>query len=459
MRLRKRTLGCRVNGDLTLEFGDERLTSYSGLELLARRLRELNFNHLLRESFRGIPFHGDYGIVMLVRLFLAMLWTGGRRLRHVRFLSRDPMVQRVAGLQVVPDERTLSRWLKQFNQRALARLRVLNLKLIVTRIQALGLRRLTLDLDGSVVSTGLQVAWAQRGFNPHHRKVPSYYPILAHLAQTGQIVDLKNRPGNVHDGARSEKFTSKLIQELQDWLGTKTKLEFRCDGAFFQPALLRLFERTGCEYAIKVPMWKWLGVKEKIQMRVRWAPVAPGISGFSTTLPIPKWGLHLRVHCYRKQVFHRTKKNYQLDFFSPDDGTYEYSAVVTNKSMNLVNLWHFMAGRGAQEKTIAELKSGFAFDSVPTNHYGANSAWQWLSVLAHNLFRDFQMARQEEQRGPSRKRTFLYKLQSIRTARFEWLNVAGRLLTLSSGLTLRLPASPQIEKAYGRWVDVRSKCA
>lgn len=77
MRLRKRTLGGRVNADLTLAFGDERLTSYSGLELPARWLRELNFNHLLRESFRGISFHGDYGIVMLVRLFLAMLWTGG----------------------------------------------------------------------------------------------------------------------------------------------------------------------------------------------------------------------------------------------------------------------------------------------------------------------------------------------------------------------------------------------
>jgi hypothetical protein len=29
-----------------------------------------------------------------------------------------------------------------------------------------------------VVSTGLQVKRAFRGFNPHHRKVPSYYPII-----------------------------------------------------------------------------------------------------------------------------------------------------------------------------------------------------------------------------------------------------------------------------------------
>jgi hypothetical protein len=28
---------------------------------------------------------------------------------------------------------------------------------------------------------------------------------------------------------------------------------------------------------------------------------------------------------------------------------------------------------------------------VPTNHYGANSAWLQLSILAHNLMRSFQL--------------------------------------------------------------------
>ena len=40
--------------------------------------------------------------------------------------------------------------------------------------------------------------------------------------------------------------------------------------------------------------------------------------------------------------------------------------------------------RFGQDVTLAELKDGFAFDSVPTNHYAANSAWQQLVVLAHN---------------------------------------------------------------------------
>jgi hypothetical protein len=54
-------------------------------------------------------------------------------------------------------------------------------------------------------------------------------------------------------------------------------------------------------------------------------------------------------------------------------------------------LWYFAAGRGAQEKTIAELTGEFALDVVPTNHYGANSAWLQLCMLAHNLMRSFQL--------------------------------------------------------------------
>jgi hypothetical protein len=41
-------------------------------------------------------------------------------------------------------------------------------------------------------------------------------------------------------------------------------------------------------------------------------------------------------------------------------------------------------GAWAQEKTFSELKNDLAFDVIPTNHYCANSAWQQLSVLAHN---------------------------------------------------------------------------
>jgi len=88
----------------------------------------------------------------------------------------------------VADPRTVGRWLRALRARHLPRLQALNAAVVARAIRATGTRRLTIDVDGSVVSTGQRVQWAQRGFNPHHRKVPSYYPITAYEAQSGQVL-------------------------------------------------------------------------------------------------------------------------------------------------------------------------------------------------------------------------------------------------------------------------------
>ena len=111
----------------------------------------------------------------------------------------------------------------------------------------------------------------------------------------------------------------------------------------------------------------------------------------------------MRVVVYRKRVHHRAAKNYQLDLFDPDDGYFEYSAIVTNKEVTGRTLWFFMCGRGTHEKVHGELKGGFAFDCVPTQRYEANSAWQVFSVIAFNLMRALQ-AGTAERRSMNRKR-------------------------------------------------------
>jgi len=73
---------------------------------------------------------------------------------------------------------------------------------------------------------------------------------------------------------------------------------------------------------------------------------------------------------------------------------------------------------GAQGNTIAERKGEFALDVVPTRHYGANCAWQQLSILAYNVARSFQLDTIATPRRRSRKRTYAYVLRSMRTLRF-----------------------------------------
>ena len=327
----------------------------------------------------------------------------------------------------------------------------LNSELLYEQVEKLKLSRLTIDLDGTVICTGAKVAWAARGFNPHHRKVRSYYPLLAHLAQTGQILRLKNRPGNVHDSKGAEAFVRQLIAELRERFGRSLALELRMDAAFFQQNLLKLLARLGCFYAVKVPFCQWTGVKALVAAQSCWSAVAADLDCFETRLALAAWGLQLRVVVYRKRVHHLSPKNYQLDLFSPDDGYFEYSAVATNLSLTPRALWYFAAGRGAQEKTIAELKTEFALDAVPTNHYGANSAWLQLCVLAHNLMRSFQLHLSLATPKPSSwKRTYSYRIASMKTLRFLVINRAARVARISGRKVLRFSSNPATETLYNR---------
>ena len=95
-------------------------------------------------------------------------------------------------------------------------LQQINTVVIARVLATLGVRAWTIDVDGVVVSTGQTVERAFRGFNPHHRKVPSYYPIMAHLAETTHVVRVKNRSGNVHDGKAGLPF----LRDLWTQLGT-----------------------------------------------------------------------------------------------------------------------------------------------------------------------------------------------------------------------------------------------
>ena len=436
MGLSKAGITARVNSDLRLRFEAKGLTSFAGLELIRRYFKSIDLTNRIRRHLGNAGLEGDYGVVPMVLLVLGLLICGGRRLQHLLYLKDDPLVLRLTGLSRLPTPRTVGRWLRRFSVERVNRLLRINDELVADAIRHAGLRRLTLDVNGTVVSTGMKTQWAFRGFNPHRRKAPSYYPVTAYEAQTGQIFRVRNRPGNVHDGKASLRFLRDVFSQISRTLGRGYLIEFRMDGAFFRDDVLRLLERHGAEYAIKVPFYTWIGLKGIIQQRKRWKRIDGQVSCFPATLNIGPWNRSMQVVVYRKRVFHRSRKNFQLDLFDPADGYFEYSAIATHKTLNGKNLWAFLNGRGTHEKAYAELKGGFAFDSVPSHHYGANCAWQALSVMAHNLIKSFQVATTANRRPTTRKRRAHYALESIQTLRYKWINRAGILVYPNGYATL-----------------------
>jgi len=452
VRISKSEIRARVH-DLPITFSEERISAHGGLELVRRFLVTLDFRRRVHEAMKGHAGKGDYGFVSILLAVMGLMIVGGARITHLMFLGVDPVFLRWCALHRLPSDRTVVAWLKAFTDPALEALCDLIRELVYEQIERLRLGRVTLDLDGSVLRTGARVEGAARGFNPHHPKDPSYYPLSVHIAQLGQILRLRNRPGNVHDSHGAAGFLRVVVRDLRERFGRRLKLELRMDGAFFHPEIFQFLDGElgrGIEYAIKVPMWKWLGLLPVIASRRRWARVDAYVDGFETRLRIDQWNRTERVVIYRKRVSHKSRKNFQLDLFSPDDGHYEYSAVATNKTLQIAALWHFMAGRGAHEKTYAELKDQFAFDAIPTNDRLGNSAWQLISVLTMNLMRSFQLALGAQRRSRSLKRTFDYVFQSMRTVRFELIHQPLRVVRPQGRTQLRFAVASAVKRRIQR---------
>lgn len=450
MRIGKRGFEARVKGDLSIEFGDEKLTSHAGLELVRRFVRGVGLMSTLRESEKKLGVGGDFSLSKVVLTIVAMLLVGAKRLRHLAFVSSDPLFLRFVGLSRAPTERSLGRALTRMGSRTWSELDRCSHRVVRSGVENLGLRRWTLDIDGSVLTTGLQVERAARGFNPHHRKNPSYYPILATLAQTGHVIGHRNRRGNVHDSHRSAAFLHQTVRTLRNELGASGVIETRTDSAFFQREFLERCVLDEVEYAVKVPMWPWLNLRGVVQKKSakdwEWVDRNSGVQGLFAWLHIRPWDRIERIAIYRKRINHEPVKGKQLELFNPDDGYWEYSAVATNKTLDLRALWHFQNGRGVQEKVIGELKSGLAFASIPSKAYSANTAWQKLNVLTHNISTTMQLQTIAPAKPRSLKRTTLYVLRSISTLRFEWLNRAARLVRPRGAPILRLAENVAVRR-------------
>lgn len=287
MRISRRALRTNVKGCLPVQYTTEKLTSYGGLEVVRQFMHRSGFLQRLKKVFTIREFDTDYGSYRMALSLIALLIVAGSRLRHLQFLAHDPIVLRFAQLARLPDIRTVSRWLGSLTEGVRERIVELMRELAYDSARLAKVARVTLESDGTVLRTGLCAEGAERGFNPHHPKDKSYYPLTAHLAQTGQLLDIRNRPDNVHDSRGVVEMLRTLVADIRENLG-RIPIEVRLDGAFFQAPSLRFLAESGVEYALKVPIWRWLDLRGPIADRKRWTPIRPRLSAFSMSLRIPK---------------------------------------------------------------------------------------------------------------------------------------------------------------------------
>lgn len=452
MKYSKTEVHCKTHGLPALRFEDSQLTSFSGLILLQALFARLGLKERLRRCFSHLTVSAIFGHATLVLCLVLHLTLGYRRLRDIRYYSDDPLVMRTLGLSRLPDVATLSRGLASADAESAKRLQGLLRERVVTRLVALGLSRVTLDFDGSVIGTGKSAEGTAVGFNRKKKGQRSYYPLFCTIPQTGQVLDVLHRSGNVHDSHRAKDFILGCIDVVRAAL-PGIAIEVRMDSAFFSDEIVGSLDVAGVEYTVSVPFERFADLKARIEARRIWWPGTAEWDYFEAKWKPKAWKTPHRFLFIRTRVKQQQKEPIQLDLFVPHAYGYEFKVILTNKPLGARKALVFHNGRGSQEGIFAELKSDNALGYIPTRTWVGNQIYLLSVLLAHNLGRELQMIAHPPSRATLEKRPALWVFERLGTFRRRILQRAGRLIRPQGQLTLSMSANTAVQEELLHYLD------
>jgi len=427
------------------------LTGFGGVTVLSGYLVAVGLVAGLRSRLKKIRKLGDYAAFSLVYLLLLFVAVGGRRPGHLKYLGADELLARMAWLHHIPSSSTISRFFMACRKEIVSYVGEANADYVIGCLRRLGgeaLSAITLDVDGTVISTRGRQGFSAKGYNPIKKGARSYFPLTVHVSETGQFIEINHRPGNSADNEGADVLLRRVVRRLKrEFPGVTVRV--RMDSAFFDDKLLGVLEDEDVKYVVVAKMYESLSLT--VKNRKRWTKVRDGVEAFEFCFQMKKWGDARAFVAYRFKLTKQEiveREGEQLDLFRPNDPEYRYMVFCHNfeqGEMPAEEMHTFYAGRCNQEKNIGQLKSGFAFDQLPSKNHSGNALWQNLSMLAYNAVTGFAMEVVEgatrRKNSVAEKATRLFKCATWATVRFLHLCVPGQLVNDSGRSVLHLPES------------------
>jgi len=421
------------------------LTSFAGLVIFQKLFSRLALKRRLAACFAHLRTRATYRGHEIILCLIVHLLLGFRKLRDRDCYHDDPMPKRVVGLTRLPDVATISRSLKEMDPQAVDGYRQMSRDLVLDRIEQERLARVTLDFDGSVLSTSRHAEGTAIGFNKKKKGARSYYPLFCTVAQTGQILDLHHRPGNVHDSNGAKPFIASCVERVTERV-PHAALEARVDSAFFDEGQLLAMDRSRVAFTASVPFARFPKLKQIIEGRKRWHRIDDTWSYFECDWKPDCWARSFRLIVVRQMKAVPIKGPLQLHLFEPRSHEYDYQVIVTNKRCSAKGVMEFHHGRGSQEGVFAEAKQFCQLEYVPVRTLHGNQVYCLSAVMAHNLTRELQIETYERQHKTTAKRRNLWGFETLGTLRNRLIRRAGRLIRPQGRLTLVVHANAKLRE-------------
>jgi len=363
--------------------------------------------------------------------FIQGLLCGAKKLTHVAYLRRDPMVPEMVGIKRVPSQSVLSRFFQGFssaggNLRCFRRLFGWCMERLPSRAGGYAL-----DLDSTRLlhedghQEGVKVGYTRVGTKP------CLHPLLAVLSEVRLVASFWLRPGDSSCANNIQGFFLDLWENLPRHIHLRV---VRADSGFCVAALLMLWERLQLKFVVAARLSQPL--QGLIKKETAWQPTEiAGTEVAELDYRQEGWPATARLIVLRHRTVDKTGRvGGKMLFDSPG---YLYQGLVTNlpPTEKPLAVWREYNGRAACENIIKELDAGYGLPELACKRFWATEAALSLGVLAHNLIVLFE------------RKLGWQEPVTIGTLRY-WIFVTAGVISHAHGRTTIRLAVPAKERAW-----------
>jgi len=464
---------------LRFELSDRTVgTAYGGIGLIHQFVKELGLAEAIDERLHlfkiHLPYHESDHVLSLAYNALC----DGRCLEDLELRRQDEAYLDLLGAARIPDPTTAGDFCRRFQQEHLT---ALQLAFDVTRLKVWARQPASffdcavIEADGTMVETGAE---CKQGIDISYKGVWGYHPLVVTLANTGEVLRLKNRSGNrpSHEGAAEQLDQSIALCRQAGF----RKIVLRGDTDFSQTKHLDGWHAAGVTFVFGYDCTNALGIRADDLPETAWKPLSrpPRYKvktksrskpervkqaiveerGFKDIHLIDEWVAEMP---YRPaacgQTYRLVVVRKDLVVSEPRQGRlfddYRYFFYITNDLVLTTEEIVFSANDRCQQENILAQLNAVRSLHAPVDNLISNEAYMLMTSLAWNLkaWLALRVPVKEGRWQPRHQEQQMKLLKmEFRTFVNNWLRIPCQVLTTGRRLILRLLAWNQWQPVFFR---------
>jgi hypothetical protein len=388
------------------------------------------------------------------------LLAGGRCIEDLEHLRNDPAYLDMLGAQRIPDPTTAGDFCRRLGVHQIEALQdaINDVRLTIWKWQRkVSKTRATIDLDGTIAPT-----WGEckEGADFSYKGDYGYAPLIVSLAETGEVLYVRNRPGNrpSHDGCIP--YIDRGVDLVRR--GGFQSVRLRGDTDFSLTAHFDRWTEDNVEFVFGMDAHRSLVARADALAESCWIPLKR-----PRKHPLPKTGPRTRPENVKDKVVKaRGFKRLRLTCehvteveYTPKKAKGTYRLVILRKNISVeqgddrlfdeIRYFFYITNipattlpmrkvvqeanaRCNQENLIEQLKNGVGAMRMPTNTLESNWTYMVIACLAWNLKAWFGLRHPKASVGRAILR------MKFSTFIAELMHVVCQVLTQARGVVLRI---------------------